>query len=177
MNTLAAVAVENFRAASVILFVLRNAATICRYMPINRILKFVSLFVIAVGASLMVGRLIWSHRLDGDFSGSYACCTQDVVAGFHQRFWSRFFVGAKMAIVGCLALSATLSSRTAVKAGLFAVGASVVGVFLSFIGTNLHGWTDASAIIRTEVVFCGGAALLFIGGFRLGWIALRSHKR
>jgi len=146
-------------------------------MPINRVLKFVFLFVIVVGASLMVGMLIWSHRLDGDFTGSYACCTQEVVADFRQRFWSRFFIGAKVAIVGCLALSATLPSRTAVKVGLFAVGASVVGVFLSLIGTNLHGWTGASAIALSEVVFCGGASLLFIAGIRLGWIALRSHKR
>jgi|HubBroStandDraft_2_1064218.scaffolds.fasta_scaffold729248_1 hypothetical protein len=145
--------------------------------PINRILKIVSLFAIAVGVSLMVGMVIWSHRLDGDFSGSYACCTQAAIADFHQRFWSRFFVGAKVAIVGCLALSAMLPSRATVKAGQLTVGASVAGVLLSFIGTNLHGWTGASAITLSEVVFCGGAALLFIGGCRLGWMALRSHKR
>src|SRR5580692_5310833 len=79
--------------------------------PINRILKIVSLFAIAVGVSLMVGMVIWSHRLDGDFSGSYACCTQAAIADFHQRFWSRFFVGAKVAIVGCLALSAMLPEQ------------------------------------------------------------------
>jgi hypothetical protein len=86
-------------------------------MPINRVLKFVS-FVIAVGASLMVGMLIWSHRLDGDLSGSYACCTQEVVADFHQRFWSRFFVGAKVAIVGCLALAATLPEQGGGQSGI-----------------------------------------------------------
>jgi hypothetical protein len=146
-------------------------------MPINRVLKYISLFVIAVGASLMVGMLIWAHRLDGDFSGSYACCTQEVVADFRQQFWARFLVGAKVAVAGCLTLSATLPSRAAVKAGLIAFGAGIAGVFLSFIGTNLHGWTGASAITLTEVVFCGGAVLLFIGGFRLGWTTLRSHKR
>jgi hypothetical protein len=145
--------------------------------PINRILRIVSLFFIAVGVSLMVGMVIWSHRLDGDFSGSYACCTQGAIADFHQRFWSRFFVGAKVAIVGCLALSLTLPSRATVKAGQFTVGVSVAGVLLSFIGTNLHGWMGASAITFSEVAFCGGAALLVIGGCRLGWIALRSHKR
>jgi len=146
-------------------------------MQINRTLKYVSLCVIAVGAFLMIRILIWSHRLDGDFSGSYACCTQIAAADFHHRFWARFFVGAKIAIAGCLALSMTLPSRTAVKRGLQAVGAGVAGVFLSFTGTDLHGWTGASAMMLTGVVFCGGAALIAVGGLRLGWTTLRSRER
>jgi hypothetical protein len=62
-------------------------------MRINRILKYVSLAVIVVGASMMVGMLTWAHRLDADFSGRYACCTQQADADFHRRFWSKFFVG------------------------------------------------------------------------------------
>lgn len=138
-------------------------------MHIKRMVKYISLCVIAAGTYLMVRMLIWSHRLDSDFSGSYACCTQIAVAEFHQRFWSRFFVGAKIAIAGCLALSATLPSRTAVKYGLQALGAAVAGVFLSFTGTDLHGWTGASAMTLTGVVFCGGTALIAVGGLRLCW--------
>ena len=146
-------------------------------MPLNRILKYACLVAITIGASVMIGMLIWSYRLDADFSGSYACCTQDAVARFHQRFWMRFFVGAKVTMAGCLALSASLPSRAAVKAGLLVVSASVAGALLSFSGTNLHGWTGASAMTLVAVVFCGGASLLVVGGCRLGWTTLRSHQR
>lgn len=145
-------------------------------MSISRVLKYASLVVIAVGASLMIGMLIWSYRLDRDFSGSYACCTQEAMAEFHRRFWARFFIGAKASVAGCLALSASLPSGAAVKVGLCAVAAGVAGALLTFIVIGLHTWTGASAMTLMAVVFCGGAALLFIGGCRLGWTTLRSHK-
>jgi hypothetical protein len=147
-------------------------------LRVRRMLMYASLAAITLGTSLLVRMLIWSYRLDDDFSGSYACCTQQAVANFHQQFWARFFIGAKVVIAGCLLLSATLPSRAAFKRGLQAVGAAVALVFLCFIGVaNLHGWSGPAAMTISGVVFCGGAALLLAGGCRLGWTKLRCDKR
>jgi hypothetical protein len=145
-------------------------------MRINRILKYVSLAVIAVGASLMVGMLLWSYRLDADFSGRYECCTQQAEADFDRWFWTKFFVGGTLALTGCLALSAVAPISTAVKAGLVAFGIGIVGVFFT-LSTNMHDWTGASAFTLSGIVFCCSAALLIVGGCRFGWAKLRSHSR
>jgi hypothetical protein len=123
----------------------------------------------------MVAMFVWSNRLDADFSGSYACCTQQADANFHERFWMRFFLGATVAIVGCLALSASLPGKAAAKTGLAGLVMGIAMMLLSLAGTNLHGWVGASAITLAAVVFCGGAILLIVGGFRLGWTTWRSR--
>jgi lipopolysaccharide export LptBFGC system permease protein LptF len=141
------------------------------------ILKYIFLAIIAVGASVMLGMLIWSYHLDRDFYVACAgCSTQEAVARFHQQFWAKFFVSAALILAACLALSVLLPSKTAMKLGLSTVVAGVVGVFLSFTGTNLHGWTGASALTLTATVVCGGVALFFVGGCRLGWTRLRCRK-
>ncbi len=98
-------------------------------MTLNRMVKYASLTAIAVGVTIMVAMFILSNRLDADFSGSYACCTQQADANFHDRFWARFFLGAVL-----------LPGRAAAKAGLAGLGASIAIALLSFVGTNLHGW-------------------------------------
>jgi hypothetical protein len=118
---------------------------------------------------------VWSNRLDADFSGSYACCTQQAGADFHDRFWEKSFLGATLAIVGCLALSASLPCRTAAKVGQAGLGVGMATLVLSFAGTNLHGWAGASAVTLAAVIFCGGAILLVIAGLRFGWTAWRSR--
>ena len=73
-------------------------------------------------------------------AGSYACCTQQAVADFHKWFWAKFFLGAGLALTGGLVLSVVLPSKTAVRAGLVALGVGVLG-FLTFNSLNMHGWT------------------------------------
>src|SRR6266700_6350241 len=145
-------------------------------MTLNRIVKYASLTAIAVGVTIMVAMFVWSNRLDADFSGSYACCTQQANANFHDRFWAGFFLGAVLAMVGCLALSASLPGRAAAKAGLAGLGASIAIALLSFAGANLPGWAGASAATLAAVIFCGSATLLVIAGLRFGWTAWRSRQ-
>ena len=143
----------------------------------RRILKCILLAVIAVGVSVVIGMLIWSYHLDRDFYGACGgCSTQETVARFHQQFWAKFFVCSALILAACLALSVLLSSKTAMKSGLSTVAAGLVGVFLNLTGTNLHGWTGASALTLTATVICAGTALFLVGGCQFGWAMLRSRK-
>lgn len=127
----------------------------------------------AFGCSL---RLIRSYRLDADFSASYACCTQEVLAAFQHQFWVKFFVGAVAAIVGCLAVSVLFSRRTAMVVGLLAISAGVAVMFLVLPTTNVEGWTGASALVLIGVLFVTGVASLLVGTVRIGWAALCRHR-
>jgi len=174
---LAEIAISRLSPHSAALAVLIPVVVYTLLMQINRILMYISLAVIAVGASVMIGMLIWSYRLDADFSASYACCTQQADADFHRWFWMKFFLGATLALTGCLSVSIVVSSKTAAKAGLVALGIGILGLFLTFSGTNMHGWRGASALMLTAVAFGGGVVLLIIGGCRFGWTKLRSKVR
>jgi hypothetical protein len=134
-------------------------------------------FCLLVGSiSFLVGMLIWAYRLDADFSARYQCCTQEVVAAFHNSFWWRFSLVEKLGFVGCLGLAATLTSKNVLKLGTWLVAASPLLWLINFIafGADWEGWSGATAATTAIGVFCAGASLLVIGGIRIGWSRLRS---
>jgi hypothetical protein len=134
-------------------------------------------FCLLVGSiSFLVGMLIWAYRLDADFSARYQCCTQEVVAAFHNSFWWRCSLVEKLGFVGCLGLAATLTSKNVLKLGTWLVAASPLLWLINFIafGADWEGWSGATAATTAIGVFCAGASLLVIGGIRIGWSRLRS---
>jgi hypothetical protein len=134
--------------------------------------RCVSFGVVVCGSLTLVGMLIWAYRLDADFSARYACCTREAVAAFHRHFWSTFFVGAKLSLAGCLGLAATLASKTALRAGCWTLGASILLLCLNVAFMGLHNWSGSTEFTITQVVCCAGTALLIIGGVRVGWTKL-----
>jgi hypothetical protein len=129
------------------------------------------------GSLILAAMLIWAYRLDADFSGRYACCTQEADAYFHRQFWSKFFVGAWLLFAGCLGAAATLESRTALKVGWWTLGASTVLLFANFAFMGLHNWVGSTAFTITQVLFCAGVSLLIVGAIRARWTKLRSSAR
>ena len=139
-------------------------------------MRYVFLAIVLCGALIMGGMRIWAHRLDADFSGSYACCTQEEVARFHQQFWSKFFVGATLSLAGCFGLSVILATEETLRAGRGACGASVVLFFTDFAANGIHNWSGSTGFTIAVVVFCAGAMLQAVGYLRMGWTKLR-HRR
>jgi hypothetical protein len=144
---------------------------------VRRILMSFSILLIAGSLFFLLGMQVWAYRLDEDFSASYACCTQEAGAAFHARFWALFFAAAKFGLAGCLGLAATLASRTALKVGIWTLGAAVALLICNFLVMNLEGWAGSTGFTITQVVFCAGVALLIIGGVRVGWQRFNSAIR
>jgi hypothetical protein len=145
----------------------------------RRILLYVSLGLVIGSLLYLLGTLIWAYRLDDDFSGRYACCTQEASAAFHARFWWKFFIAVKLGSAGCLGLAATLATRTLLKLGLGTLAAAATGVLLLmyFPIANLHGWSGATALTIVFVAFCSGLGLVLIGAVRVGWLKLHPTAR
>lgn len=116
---------------------------------LSRIVKYVSLALVACGALILVVMLIWSHRLDGDFTGRYES------GPFRQQFWWKFFVGAKLLLAGCLGLSATLPITRVLRAGWGTLLATIVLLFMNaFMG--IHDWWGSTWFTMTGAVFLSG---------------------
>jgi lipopolysaccharide export LptBFGC system permease protein LptF len=140
---------------------------------LHRIVKYLSLGVVICGSSILAAMLIWAYRLDADFSGRYACCTQAADAEFHRQFWWNFFLGAKVFFAGCLGLAATLASRTLFKVGWRTLGASIALFFVNFAFMGVHNWSGSTTFTITQVVFCSAVTLLIVGAMRVGWTKVR----
>jgi hypothetical protein len=137
-----------------------------------RLVRYVSLGALVCGSLILATMLIWAYSLDADFSGRYACCTQEAAADFHRQFWSKFFAGAKVWFVGCLGLAVTLAGRTALRAGWWILGGSIVLLFANFAFMGLHDWVGSTAFTITQVLFCSGVSLLIVGAIRVRWAKL-----
>ena len=120
----------------------------------------------------MVAMSIRSNHFAGDFSVRYE--SKD----FYQRIWPIFLRGEVLAFVGCLGLSATLSLKMAIKAGLRAAGASfVLFIMLNLLGfASFHDMTEASAFTFCQAVFSCGCGMAIIGSSRLAWSKIRSRS-
>jgi hypothetical protein len=135
---------------------------------LSRIVKYVSLALVVCGALTLVAMLIWSNHLDGDFTGLYES------PEFGRQFWATFFVGAKLLLAGCLALSATLAVTTALRVGWGTLLATVILLFMNaFMG--IHNWWGSTWFTMTGVAFLSSMAFLAVGGLRVGWTKLHSR--
>jgi hypothetical protein len=107
--------------------------------------------------------LVWSFRLDKDFSGQYEADS------FRRHFWSIFFVGAYVCLAGCFGLAANLKSRADVRIGIvtFASGLALTIFLMPFV--DFEGWTGASAYTLIGIVLAGAIVFLVSGGVRWLW--------
>lgn len=137
-------------------------------LKVRRTLTWLSLLLISGSVFFLLRTLAWSNRLDGDFTFSYECCTQEAGASFHAHFWSMFFLAAKFGLAGCAGLAMTLRSRTTCKVGIWTLSIGAGLLICSF--PMIHGgWFGATVFTLTEVVFCAGLGVLVIGTVRLAW--------
>jgi lipopolysaccharide export LptBFGC system permease protein LptF len=135
---------------------------------------YVSVIVVICGALTLAIIQVQAFRLDGQIERGAVHTTQEEDANFHREFWSRFEIGATVLAVGCLALSLTLTSGTAFKAGWWTLGLSIILLFGSWaVGAPHGGYSGATAFTIAPTVFCVGAVFLIVGGLRLGYTKLR----
>jgi hypothetical protein len=120
-----------------------------------------------LGLLLMAGMFIWSFHLDRDFTGKYAS------AGFHQHFWTVFFGGASLWLLGCIGLGGMLESRVAVRGGIAAFVASVVLFLVLARYVDFEGWTGPALYRLSEFTFFGAAGVLVVAGLKWSWQKLR----
>jgi hypothetical protein len=137
-------------------------------LMVRRTLMWVSILLISGSVFFLLRALVWSNHLDGDYSASYACCTQEAGASFHAHFWSMFFLAAKFGLAGCAGLAMSLRRRTTCKIGIWTLSVAAGLLICSF--PMIHGgWFGATAFSLTCVAFCAGLGILAIGTVRLAW--------
>jgi hypothetical protein len=107
------------------------------------------------GLLIMFVMLLWSFHLAKDFSGRYE--TQN----FSKQFWSLFFAGGCLYLLGCLGLGAVTRSQAAIWTGIIAFASGVALTIFLMPLVDFEGWTGASAYALIGVLFAG-AILLFI---------------
>ena len=136
----------------------------------KRIVKYMSFAVAGSGLAIMIALLIASYHFAGDFSGRYES------AEFRRHFWSVFFLGGLLSILGCLSAGAVLQIRAAIHAGLWAMGFSVAMISFTIMGMfSMHDWPGGVAMSLFPATFFAGAALSLMGGLRLVWMKLHSR--
>lgn len=124
----------------------------------------------AAGLLIMLGLVIWSFRLDKDFSRQYT-------EAFSHNFWRGFFGGAGASLLGCLGFSVTLKSRTVILAGIVAVGIGFALFFFLIPSTDFESWSGATAYSLIFVVLMGSAILLISAALRWSWRKRRLRSR
>ena len=135
----------------------------------KRIVKCVSFAAAGSGLAIMMALLIASYRFAGDFSGRYESVE------FRRHFWTIFFVGAFLSVLGCLIAAAVIRIRAAIHAGLWAMGFSVAMLFFTVMGMfNVHDWPGGVAMSLFPATFFAGAVLSLVVGLRLAWMKLHS---
>jgi hypothetical protein len=128
---------------------------------------------LAAGSLLyMLAMFVWALRLSPDTSGTYACCTQQSVSAFHARFWSKFFVAAKVGFAGWAGLAVTLASRAVLRIGLWTLGGGIALLFVCLTFVSLHDWAGAVLFTITQIISCVGLALAIVGAARVGWLKM-----
>lgn len=145
-------------------------------LMVRRTLMWVSLLLISGSVFFLLRTLAWSNRLDGDFTFSYECCTQEAGASFHAHFWSMFYLAAKFGLAGCAGLAMTLSGETTRKVGKWTLGVATGLLPFSFLMVH-SGWFGATAGTLIGVVFCAGLGILAIGIVRLAWGKFRPPNK
>ena len=112
-------------------------------------------------ALTLVTMQVQTFRLDDQIERGAVHRTQDEDAYFHRKFWSKFDVGAIVLVVGCLALSLTLTRGRSTQGWMVDLGTERDLAF-QFLGCGRPhgGYSGATASTVASTVFTRVQAFL-----------------